>query len=216
MTSMYSTKKRMVVCRLVCLIATLGIALPVIARAYIHCASREHIYSDTEKVPYSRVALVLGAGIRPDGQLSVLLKDRVDAGIRLYKMGKVDKLLMSGDNRVTHYNEPMRMRDYAVKKGIPAEDVAMDFAGRRTYDSIYRGRHIFGLREMIVVSQGWHLDRALYLCDHVGVKAWGFAADVEGHEELLIRLREVAASLMTIADVHLRNPKPVMGKRERI
>ena len=216
MMSMYSKKKHMACHRFICLIAMLGIALPVIARAYIHFASRRHIYSDIEKVPYSRVALVLGAGIRPDGQLSVLLKDRVDAGIRLYKMGKVDKLLMSGDNRVTHYNEPMRMRDYAVKKGIPAKDVAMDFAGRRTYDSVYRGRHIFGLREMIVVSQGWHLDRALYLCDHVGVKAWGFAADVAGHDEPLMRLREVAASLMAIADVYILNPKPVMGKRERI
>lgn len=216
MRSMHSTRNRKIVRRLVWLIAALGVALPILARAYIHCASRGRIYSDIEKVPHSRVALILGAGVRPDGRLSVLLKDRVDAGIRLYKIGKVDKLLMSGDNRVTHYNEPMRMRDYAIKKGIPAEDVATDFAGRRTYDSVYRGRHIFGLREMIVVSQGWHLDRALYLCDHIGVKAWGFAADVPGHNELLIRIREMAASLMAIADVNLRNPKPVMGKKEQI
>ncbi len=216
MKSMHSIRKLIIVRRLAFLIAALGVVLPIFARVYIHCASHGRIYSEIESVPHSRVALILGAGVRPNGQLSVMLKDRVDAGIRLYKEGKVDKLLMSGDNRITHYNEPMRMRDYAVKRGIPPEDIAMDFAGRRTYDSVYRGHHIFGLKEMIVVSQGWHLDRALYLCDHIGVKAWGFAADVPGHEEFLIWLREIAASLRAVVDIHLCSPKPIMGKKERI
>lgn len=213
---MHGLGKRCIIRRLSLVIAIVVIASPLLARGCIHLASRGRVNSDIRRIPQARVALVLGAGVRPDGTLSQLLKDRVDAGIRLYKAGKVRKLLMSGDNRVTHYNEPRRMRDYAIEHGVPSDDVAMDFAGRRTYDSAYRARHIFGLREMIVVSQGWHLDRALYLCRHCGVRAWGYAADVPGHGRLRFRLREALASLGALADVHARSPKPVIGKRERI
>lgn len=197
-------------------LAALLVASPFLARLYLHIHARGRVHADPARLPHCRVALVLGAGVRPDGRLSTVLRDRVDAAVKLYKAGKADKLLMSGDNRVTHYNEPQRMRDYAVKHGVPAEDVAMDFAGRRTYDSVYRARHIFGQRRLIVVSQGWHLDRALYLCRHTGVEAWGLDADKPGHSRLRFRLRETLASLGALADVHLRSPRPVMGKRERI
>lgn len=159
---------------------------------------------------------MLGAGIKPDGRLSPLLEDRVKAGVALYEAGVVEKLLMSGDNRFTHHNEPKRMCDYAIKLGVPSEDVAMDFAGRRTYDSVYRAKHIFGLTRFVIVSQRFHLDRAIFLCDHVGVKGWGFAADVRGRRSLRTELRELGASVAAISDVYLRQPSPVMGKREPI
>jgi len=196
--------------------AALVIGLPIFARLYVHLAARGRVFSEPSSVAHCRVALVLGAGIRPDGRLSVQLQDRVDAAIRLYKAGVVEKLLMSGDNRVTHYNEPERMRRYALRRGVSADDVAADFAGRRTYDSIYRAKHIFGLDRVLVVSQRFHLDRALFLCDHIGIKGTGFAADVKGHRNLRVEIREVGACVGALADVFLRKPRPVMGKRERI
>ncbi|MGC8863698.1 MAG: SanA/YdcF family protein [Armatimonadota bacterium] len=174
---------------------------PVCARLYVHRFGRDRVFWDPSRVPHCRVALVLGAGVRPDGRLSVQLQDRVDAAIKLYRAGAVEKLLMSGDNRVTHYNEPQRMGDYAI---------------RRTYDSIYRAKHVFGLNRIIVVSQRFHLDRALFLCDHIGVRATGFAADVKGHRSIKIEIRELGACLAALVDVSLRRPRPVMGKRERI
>jgi SanA protein len=168
------------------------------------------------KAPHCRVALVLGARVKPDGRLSTLLEDRVKAAIKLYEAGAVEKLLMSGDNRVTHYNEPKRMCDYAVEHGVGREDVAMDFAGRRTYDSVYRAKRIFGLHRFIVVSQRFHVERALFICDHVGVKGLGFAADVKGHRSLKVEIRELGACVGALVDVYLRKPRPVMGSRERI
>ena len=198
------------------MLAAIAVALPIFARLYIHQSARGRIYAMASRVPHCRVALVLGAGVKPDGRLSTQLEDRVKAGVKLYKAGVVEKLLMSGDNRVTHYNEPKRMCDYAIEHGVPSEDVAMDFAGRRTYDSIYRAKHIFGLKRFIIVSQRFHLDRALFLCDHVEVKGTGYAADVKGHRNLKVEIRELAASVTALIDVYLREPRPVMGARERI
>lgn len=200
--------------RLALVLTVMVVASPVLARLYIHCAAWGRVHNKLRQVPHARVALVLGAKVRPNGSLSVLLADRVDSAIALYKAGVVDKLLMSGDNRFSHYNEPRRMRDYAIKRGVPAKDVAMDFAGRRTYDSVYRAKHIFGIKRMVVVSQRFHLDRAIFLCDRAGVHATGFAADKNGHRNMRVEVREYAASLGAIADVYLRKPRPVGGKRE--
>lgn len=202
--------------RLALVIGVLLLGSPVLARFYVHCAAWGRVYKKTGGTPHARVALVLGAKVRPNGSLSVALADRVDAAIALHKAGVVDKLLMSGDNRFSRYNEPQRMADYAIKHGVPKEDVAMDFAGRRTYDSVYRAKHIFGVKRMVVVSQRFHLDRAIFLCDHVGVRATGFAADKRGHRNLRDEVREYAASLGAIADVYLREPRPVGGKKVRV
>ncbi len=195
-------------------LAVLVAASPVIARFYIHCAAWGRVHNKVRQVPHARVALVLGAKVKPNGSLSMLLADRVDAAIALHRAGVVDKLLMSGDNRFSHYNEPRRMADYAIKRGVPAEDIATDFAGRRTYDSVYRAKHIFGVKRMVIVSQRFHLDRAIFLSDHVGVRATGFSADRKGHRNMRVEVREYAASLGAVADVYLREPRPVGGKKE--
>jgi SanA protein len=200
--------------RLILLLAVLVVVSPLLARIYVHCAAGAPIYEKVSDVPHTRVALVLGAWVRPNGTLSQVLADRVDAGIVLYKAGVVDKLLMSGDNRVSHYNEPRRMCEYAIKHGVPADHIAMDFAGRRTYDSMYRAKHIFGVSEMVVVTQRFHLDRSLFLCKHVGIPAVGFAADVKGHENTRAETRELGACMGAIADVYLHRPRPVMGRKE--
>lgn len=158
------------------IVAGLAAGIPLLARGYMWRNARGRIYIDPSQAPKTRVALVLGAAVRPDGRLSGALRDRVDTAIKLYEAGRVEKLLMSGDNRFDHYNEPERMREYAIKKGVEPDDVKCDYAGRRTYDSLYRAKHIFGLDEIIIVSQGFHLDRLLFLADAIGIRASGVAA----------------------------------------
>ena len=194
--------------------AALILLPPVIARAWIHFSSNGSVYSDAAEIPHCRVAMVLGAGVRPDGKLSISLASRVDKAIELYHVGKVEKLLMSGDNRFKHYNEPERMRDYAVARGVPVKDIALDYAGRRTYDSIYRARHIFGVKKMIVVTQSFHVDRAIFLCNHLGVKAYGVGSSSSGDTKACIR--ETAACLGALADIYILHPRPVKGSREKI
>jgi SanA protein len=191
------------------------IGLPVASKLWLHLGARDHIYRDIAKVPKCRVGMVLGARVYSDGKLSPVLADRVNTGIALYKAGKVEKLLMSGDNCFIRYNEPQRMRNYAVAHGVPAEDIGMDFAGRRTYDSVYRAKHIFGLDKMIVVTQAFHLDRSLYYCRKLGVEGYGVRCDVHG-VPLRVLMREVPGCLGAIMELHLWQPRPVAGKRETI
>lgn len=179
----------------------------------MHLSARGRIFDNPAEAPRSRVALVLGASVRPDGTLSPLLRDRVDTAVGLYRAGKVEKLLMSGDNRVSHYNEPLRMREYAVAQGVPASNVVCDFAGRRTYDSVYRAVHVFGLREATVVSQSFHLDRTLFLCDGLGLRAWGVAGRLTNARA---SVREIPACAGAVVDVYIRKPVPVTGRKEKI
>ena len=123
------------------------------------------------------VAIVFGAGVRPDGRLSPMLQHRMDTAISLYRSGAVRKLLVSGDNSTAQYNEPGRMYDYAVAQGVQPADVVRDFAGRRTYDTCYRAKEIFGVTEAILVTQRFHLPRALFTCRSFGIDAVGLAAD---------------------------------------
>ncbi|MBC7236435.1 MAG: YdcF family protein, partial [Chloroflexi bacterium] len=141
----------------------------------------DHRYSrliyPLDQVPPRRVAIVFGAGVWPDGRLSDVLADRVDTAIALYQAGKAQKLLMTGDNRFINYNEPGHMRAYALARGVPDEDIVLDYAGRRTYDSCYRARYIFEVTDAILVTQAYHLDRALFLAHSLGIDAVGVAAD---------------------------------------
>lgn len=190
------------------------IAITAGSRLWVHSVANGRIYTDVNRVPKAKVALVLGAYVFPDGELSLPLRDRVNTAIKLYKAGKVEKLLMSGDNRFHHYNEPQRMADYAISKGVPAEDVVADFAGRRTYDSVYRAKHIFGQDRLIVVTQGFHLDRALFLCDKLGVDAYGVPGKWPG--AFKSKIREIPASINAIIDVYILRPVPILGDKEEI
>ncbi len=121
--------------------------------------------------------IVLGAGIRRDGSPSPMLEDRILAGIDLYNRGISDRLLMSGDHSTKNYDEVNTMKAYAVKNGILSEHVFMDHAGISTYDSIYRAREIFQASKIIIVSQSYHLYRALYIANALGIEAYGISAD---------------------------------------
>lgn len=194
--------------------AVVILCLPVLARVYVHYSVRGRVYAGIQDVPECRVAMVLGAKVHRDGSLSVSLASRVDKAIELYEAGKCERLLMSGDNRFVDYNEPERMKEYAVSRGVPAEAIALDYAGRRTYDSVYRARHIFGITRIIVVTQSFHIDRSLFLCRHVGVDAYGVPSDNAG--DLRATIREIPACLGALADIYVRHPRPVLGRKETI
>jgi SanA protein len=175
---------------------------------------QRRVYERVEDVPQRPVALVLGAAVHPDGRLSAVLQDRVDAGIALYRAGKVERLLFSGDNRFDHYNEPQRMLEYALAQGLPAEVMVLDYAGRRTYDSCYRARAIFGVEQVVIVTQAFHQNRALFLCERLGLDAVGLASDRRVYRRDLMawwQTREVLALLLAWWDVSVSHPMPVMG-----
>ncbi len=185
--------------------------------AYIQWRYDRLVWTDPGAVPARPVAIVFGAGIRPDGGLSPMLRDRMDTAIQLYRQGVVRKLLVSGDNRFVHYDEPGRMYAYAVAQGLPPEDVVRDYAGRRTYDTCYRASAIFGVTEAVLVTQRFHLPRALFTCRNLGVDAVGFSADRRVYwSNPYYRLRDALATLRAWWDVVIARPTPVLGPREEI
>lgn len=171
------------------------------------------IYRTPEAVPERAVALVFGAGYWPDGTPSDVMKDRVEAAVDLYRSGRVRKVLFSGDNRFINYNEPGKMREYALSLGLPDEAIVLDYAGRRTYDTCYRAREIFGLREVVLVTQRYHLPRALYTCEKLGLNAVGYAADRRPYVYILqYWLREVPALWVAWWQLWVSHPVPVLGE----
>ena len=172
-----------------------------------------------DNVPAEGVAIVFGAGLRRDGTPTAILRDRVETAAQLYFAGKVKKLLMSGDNRFENYNEPGAMRDYAVSLGIPTDAIVMDFAGRRTYDTCYRAKAIFGLDNVILVTQKFHLTRALFLCNALGLQASGVEANNAQYRKLSLliwNIREQLATFTAFVDVYISRPLPVLGKPQPI
>lgn len=189
----------------------LGFLLALIAYLDVSLRYRGRIVS-AEAVAPRPVAIVLGAGVYPNGRLTPVLADRMRTAIGLYQTGKVQKLLLSGDNSVLEYNEPARMGDFAREQGLPDTALAYDYAGRRTYDSCWRARHIFGQRQVVIVTQAFHLPRALYLCQQLGVDAVGVAADRRFYTAAPFwAVRESLARITAWLDVHLLHPQPIGG-----
>jgi vancomycin permeability regulator SanA len=193
----------------------LGLFIPrVITSLYAY--PRTYIAVEAPNMP---VAIVFGAGLRRDGSPTAVLRDRVTKGAELYLSGKVSKLLMSGDNRSAYYDEPSAMKDYAVSLGVPEADIVLDYAGLRTYDTCYRARGIFGVRQAILVTQDFHLPRALYTCNALGIKAVGVAADRYTYRQASLafwNLRETIATVVAVLDVYVTRPVPVMGQPQPI
>jgi SanA protein len=178
--------------------------------------SKTHLPKD---VPEAPVALVLGAGLNRDGTPGRVLSDRVQTAADLYFAGKVQKILMSGDNSTDYYNEPGAMRDYALSLGIPDEDIVLDFAGRRTYDSCYRAKEIFGVDKLIIVTQAFHLPRALFLCNAFDIEADGIPADEAYYDRssyIFWWVREIFATIKAYWDVYILHPEPILGDPEPI
>jgi SanA protein len=172
-----------------------------------------------EDVPAARIAIVFGAGLLRDGSAGPVLSDRMQTAVALYEAGKVDKILVSGDNRFIEYNEPEAGRQYALERGVPDNDIVLDYAGRRTYDTCYRAKYIFGVEEAILITQEFHMPRALTLCNWFGVDSVGVEAANRyflKRARLWWNIRETFAVFQSAWDLLVAKPIPVMGEPEPI
>lgn len=140
--------------------------------------TRDDVTVVAKLVDYDADAVVvLGASVKPDGTPSDILKDRLETAAALYHAGAADAVIVSGDNRTSHYNESAAMKRYCVELGIPASDVYEDHAGYSTYESMYRARYVFDCERVIVTTQAYHLYRAVYAAQGLGMQAKGVASD---------------------------------------
>ena len=187
---------------------------------YVSDSAKGRIYSSVNNVPKRGVALVLGtAKYVRRGKINYFYKYRIDAAVKLYKAGKVRAILVSGDNATKYYNEPARMKRDLIQRGIPSDKIYMDFAGFRTLDSILRAKEVFGLKKYIIVSQKFHLQRALFIAQKSGADAIGFVAkDVPRTVAAFrMRMREYAARVKAFLDIYILHTTPkFFGKFEKI
>ena len=177
--------------------------------------SANRIYRETAS-PTERIAIIFGAGLRSDGTPTAMARDRILTGVDLYFSGKVEKLLMSGDNRFAGYNEPQAMRQFALLAGVPDEAIVLDYAGRRTYDTCYRAKVIFGVESALLVTQKFHLPRALFLCNMLGLNTAGVEATncYWNGSPFIWDIREQFATIAAFLDLYVSSPSPVLGKPE--
>lgn len=179
-----------------CILVALGMRL----------AMSPYIYTEIGAIPKTEVALILGASVHR-GQPSPVLALRTDTAIELYRKGKVQKILMTGDNSRLNYDEVTPVRKYLIDAGIPADDIFLDHAGFDTYSSMYRARDVFHVGSMTVVTQDFHMPRSLFLARHLGLTAYGLVAPGE-HGIGRDYIREIPASLKALLDLALhREPK---------
>ena len=189
--------------------------------AFVIASSGKNIISSTNANDFEGAdcILVLGAGVRDDGSPSHMLEDRLLTAIKLYKNGAAPKILMSGDHGKTYYDEVNTMKNFAIEKGIPSEDVFMDHAGFSTYESMYRARDIFEAESVIIVTQRYHLYRAIYLAESLGLKATGVPADLRSYSgqtyrdlrEHIARAKDFFYAIIKPAPTYLGETIPVSG-----
>lgn len=180
----------------VLVLAILGAVAVFAIDAHVQTTAGPRIVTADEAAVLGNVdcVLVLGCGVHPDGCPSDMLADRIAQGVALYENGTSPKLLMSGDHGRADYDEVNAMREMAVQAGLPADDVFMDHAGFSTYESMYRARDVFGAKRIVIVSQKYHLYRALYVAERLGLDAYGVSADLRPYAGQEAReLREVLA-----------------------
>lgn len=204
--------------RLLIVLLCLALLAVMLARLATGLYAVTRSYKPAE-APARQAAIVFGAGLWRDGSPSPVLRNRVNRAVQLYFEGKVEKILMSGDNRTIYYNEPGAMHAYALRLGVPETDIVLDYAGWRTYDTCYRAKEIFGLEDVILVTQEYHLSRALYTCNALGLSSIGVSADLPGNRPgtlLYWNLREVAATSVAMWELYVAQPVPVLGNPEPI
>ena len=164
------------------------------------------------QAPVADTAIIFGAGLRRDGTPTPVLRDRVKAGVELFNAGKVKRLLLSGDSQHEKYNEPAAMAAYAQELGVPSSVLIKDEGGRSTYDSCIRAKQIFNLDNVLLVTQSFHLPRALFICSQLGINSKGVSADLRNYwisSLIFWNLRELPAGVAAILDIWLIKPAQI-------
>ncbi|HBK34456.1 MAG: hypothetical protein UU08_C0003G0009 [Candidatus Uhrbacteria bacterium GW2011_GWE2_40_58] len=180
----------------------------------IFFTGKQKIYVSTDVVNPVSVAIVFGAGLADQQTPSDALRDRLVIAAELYRLGKVQHILVSGDNQYIEHNEPDVMHDALVEEfAVPDEVIAVDYAGRRTYDTCIRARDIWGIEEAVLISQGYHLPRAIWTCERLGIESTGVSASLQSYiYGSQYELREIAAMYKAIIDLYMKKPFYIGGE----
>ena len=195
------------------ILIVLGILVTLGLEAFIKQDISSHMYADINKVPSAKTAIVLGASVYSDGKLSPILQDRVDSALDLLKNHKVEEILISGDHGSDNYNEVDAIANYLKKHGIPQDKLILDHAGFDTYDSMYRASNVFNIKDAIVITQQFHLPRALFIAKHLGLDYYGFEAkEREFKIENKIMKREKLANYKALFEVVFQTEPRVLNK----
>ncbi len=163
---------------------------------------------------HSNIAIVYGARVYPSGRLSAMLRDRVQTAVNLYHAGEIDTIVMSGDGRDARYNEPGFMANYAIDRGVPPEAIMIDNLGLRTYDSCYNAE-VMGVNNAVLITQEFHLPRAIVTCQSLGVSAVGVIADIQSYSDRSLEYsttREFFASQVALLDILAQQPPTGTGQ----
>jgi SanA protein len=179
---------------------------------YIAVSTSKYIFKSIDATPKTEVALVLGASVTAGGTLSPVLKERADRAVALYRAGKVSKILVTGDNATLSHDEVDPVGKYMYALGIPKSDIFLDHAGFDTYSSMYRARDVFNVTSMTIVSQPFHLPRAVYIARSLGLTAYASPAGA-GELYLYNYLREIPASTKAEYDILFSRVPKYLGKQ---
>lgn len=196
-------------CVLLCL-AIVGLTTLLIVNGRVKAVSKGKIISLNSAAELDDIdcIIVLGCQVKPDGSLSHMLRDRVLTGIKLYESGSAPKILMSGDHGQKEYNEVGAMKQYASTHGIESENIFMDHAGFSTYETMYRAKEVFKVKKAIIVTQQYHLYRAVYIANKLGIEAYGVSADLNTYRGQSMRdAREILARFKDFTTCIIK-PKP--------
>ena len=204
----------------ICCMALCGVVLLFGINIHMQNATAENMLSVEEAVEKDAdCILILGCRVMPDGTPSLMLRDRLERGLLLYEAGASDRLLMSGDHGTKGYDEVNTMKTYALERGIAEEVIFMDHAGFDTYDSMYRAKEIFCAERVLVVSQAYHLPRAVYIAERLGLEAYGVAAEdilYRGQKyrecrEMLARVKDFGQAWLKLKPKYLGEQIPIQG-----
>lgn len=206
------------------ILGVLGAATVFGIDAWVRGSVKDRILTEEKAAQLEDVdcIVVLGCLVHSNGSPSDMLEDRLKRGVALYELGAAPKLLMSGDHGTTEYDEVDAMKHFAVDAGIASEDVFMDHAGFSTYETVYRAKAVFGADKIIIVTQGYHLYRALYIARALGIEAYGVSADYRGYigqtsrdvREVLARVKDFGMTIFKPEPTYLGPTIPISGSGE--
>lgn len=200
--------------------ALIGVVLLLcISNIWVVNSTKAFVYTDPANLPDHRVALVLGTSNKTtSGQPNDFFVKRMDTAAGLYKLGKIDHFILSGDNRSKFYNEPIEMKKALMSRGIPTEAITLDYAGLRTLDSVIRSKEIFGQDKIIIITQPFHSYRALFISHYYGIDAVAMVTEGPAYEQSLkVRVREYFARTKAVLDLYIFKTSPrFLGKKENL
>ncbi len=199
--------------KIVVIVILLILLLIFLININIILKSKKYIYSDISKVPQMQTGLILGAYVHPNGVMSDMLKDRATTTLELYNTGKIKKILISGDHGTKNYDEVNVLKKFFLENKVKKEDIFLDHAGFDTFDSMYRAKSIFQVDSIIVITQNFHLPRAVYIGKKLGINTVGFVADKHQYVAVELNyLREYIARIKAWANIVFKSESKYLGE----